>query len=81
VPEAGNKEMMMADNKKFRGRADRSKAAKGQGYEVAYFARKHGITAAETRALIAKVGNDRAKLEKAVAGKSKRAKRSKRSAR
>ena len=56
----------MADNKKARGRADRSKVAKGEAYEVAYFARKHGITAAETRALIDKVGNDRAKLTAAV---------------
>ncbi|TMJ35794.1 MAG: DUF3606 domain-containing protein [Alphaproteobacteria bacterium] len=56
----------MADNKKVRGKADRSKVAKGEKYEVAYFARKHGITAAETRALIDKVGNDREKLNKAA---------------
>lgn len=56
----------MADNKKARGKADRSKVSKSEGYEVAYFARKHGITAAQTRALIDKVGNDRAKLTKAV---------------
>ena len=52
----------MADNKKVRGKADRSKVAKGEKYEVAYF----GITAAETRALIDKVGNDREKLNKAA---------------
>ena len=56
----------MADNKKARGKADRSKVAKSEKYEVAYFARKHGITAAETRALIDKVGNDREKLNKAA---------------
>lgn len=56
----------MADNKKARGKADRSKVAKGETYEVAYFARKHGITAAETRALIDKVGNSREKLTRAV---------------
>jgi hypothetical protein len=56
----------MADNKKARGKADRSKVSKSEGYEVAYFARKHGITAAQTRALIDKVGNDRAKLTKAA---------------
>lgn len=56
----------MADNKKSRGKADRAKVAKGQSYEVSYFARKHGITAAETRALIDKVGNDREKLNKAA---------------
>lgn len=69
----------MADNKKARGKADRSKVAKGESYEVAYFARKHGITAAETRALIDKVGNDREKLNKAAekmkAARSKRSKR------
>lgn len=64
--DAGNKERRMADNKKARGKADRSKVSKSEGYEVAYFARKHGITAAQTRALIDKVGNDRAKLTKAV---------------
>ena len=56
----------MADNKKARGKADRAKVSKSEGYEVAYFARKHGITAAQTRDLIDKVGNDRAKLTKAV---------------
>jgi hypothetical protein len=56
----------MADNKKARGKADRAKVAKSETYEVAYFARKHGITAAETRALIDKVGNSREKLTKAV---------------
>lgn len=70
----------MADNKKARGKADRSKVAKGEGYEVAYFARKHGITAAQTRALIDKVGNDRDKLTKAAQkvkpAKSKRSKKS-----
>jgi hypothetical protein len=64
--QADNKETMVADNKKARGKADRSKVAKGEGYEVAYFARKHGISAAQTRALIDKVGNDRAKLTKAA---------------
>lgn len=56
----------MADNKKARGKADRAKVAKGETYEVAYFARKHGITAADTRALIDKVGNSRDKLNKAA---------------
>ena len=60
------RETMMADNKKARGKADRSKVAKGESYEVAYFARKHGISAAQTRALIDKVGNDRAALTKAA---------------
>lgn len=58
----------MADNKKARGKADRSKVAKGESYEVAYFAKKQGITAAQTKALIDKVGNDRAKLTAAAKG-------------
>lgn len=56
----------MADNKKRRGTADRKKVARGEGYEVAYFARKHGITAEQSRKLIDKVGNDRNKLNKAA---------------
>jgi hypothetical protein len=58
----------MADNKKARGKADRSKVAKSEAYEVAYFAKKQGITAAQTKALIDKVGNDRAKLTAAAKG-------------
>jgi hypothetical protein len=65
----------MADDKKARGKADRSKVAKGEAYEVAYFAKKHGISAAQTRALIDEVGNNRAKLS-AAAKKLKPAKKS-----
>ncbi|MFT3989278.1 DUF3606 domain-containing protein [Aestuariivirga sp.] len=56
----------MADNKKKTGASDRRTVAKGEKYEVAYFARKHGITAQQTRDLIDKVGNDREKLNKAA---------------
>lgn len=34
----------MADDKSKRGKADRTKVARGEGCEVGYFARKHGIT-------------------------------------
>lgn len=37
-----------------------------KGYEVNYFARKHGITADQARDLIKKVGNDREKLNAAA---------------
>jgi hypothetical protein len=58
----------MAD-KTTRGRKqDASRVAAGQGYEVNYFARKHGITAQQARDLIKEVGNDREKLN-AAAGK------------
>lgn len=56
----------MADSKSRRGGADRSRVAAGQGYEVSYFARKHGITADQARDLIKKIGNDREKLNAAA---------------
>ena len=34
----------MADNTANRGSRDRDRVAAGQGYELSYFARKHGIT-------------------------------------
>jgi hypothetical protein len=57
----------MADNKSKRGGADRSKVAGGEGYEVDYFARKHGISRSQAEDMIKKIGNDRAKLNAAAA--------------
>ena len=57
----------MADDKSKRGGADRRRVAAGEGYEVNYFARKHGITKQEAEDLIKKVGNDREKLNAAAA--------------
>ncbi|KRB93247.1 DUF3606 domain-containing protein [Sphingomonas sp. Root720] len=57
----------MADSKTKRGAADRSKVAGGEGYEVSYFARKHGITKEQAQDLIKQVGNDRDKLNAAAA--------------
>jgi hypothetical protein len=57
----------MADNKSKRGAADRRKVSKSEGYELSYFARKHGITKEQAIKLIDKVGNDREKLNKAAA--------------
>ncbi len=56
----------MADDKRKRDGRDRRTVAKGEGYEVTYFARKHGLTASEARGLIDRVGNDRAKLNAAA---------------
>ena len=56
----------MADNKSNRGGRDRNRVAAGQGYELGYFARKHGLSRDEARKLIARVGNDRAKLNAAA---------------
>ena len=61
----------MADNKNKRGGPDRKRVAGGEGYEVYYFARKHGITAAQAREIIRRIGNDRDKLN-AEASKLKR---------
>jgi len=56
----------MADNKSKRGAADRRQVASGEGYEVNYFARKHGITKDQAQDLIKRVGNDRDKLNAAA---------------
>jgi hypothetical protein len=56
----------MADDKTKRGAADRSRVAGNQPYEVAYFAKKHGITQAQARALIKKHGNMRKTLDAAA---------------
>jgi len=61
----------MADSKTKRGAADRRTVSASQGYELRYFAHKHGITADQARELIKKVGNNREKLN-AAAEKLKR---------
>ena len=40
----------MADDKTKRGGADRRTVAAGEGYEVGYFAKKHGITRDQAQA-------------------------------
>ena len=62
----------MADDKSKRGGSDRRTVAGGEGYEVGYFARKHGITRDTAEKLIKQVGNDREKLN-AAASKLKKA--------
>jgi hypothetical protein len=56
----------MADNKTKKGAGDRRQVAAGEGYEVGYFARKHGISTDQAEKLIAKVGNNREKLNAAA---------------
>ena len=56
----------MADDKTKRGGADRARVAAGEGYEVSYFARKHGISRDQAEQLIKKVGNNREKLNEAA---------------
>jgi hypothetical protein len=62
----------MADNKSKRGKSDRSRVAASEGYELYYFARKHSITPDQARALIERIGNDRAKLNAAAEKLKKR---------
>ena len=56
----------MADDKSKRSEGDRKRVASGEGYEVNYFARKHGISKDQAQELIKKVGNDRDKLNEAA---------------
>lgn len=56
----------MADDKTKQGSQDRSRVAGDEPYEVAYFASKHGLTQAQARELIDRVGNDRAELDAAA---------------
>ncbi len=56
----------MADDRSNRGGRDRSRVAGGQGYELGYFARKHGISRKQAKSLIQRIGNDRAKLNAAA---------------
>jgi hypothetical protein len=54
----------MPDNKSKRGGPDRRRVAKGQAYEVNYFARKHGITAAQSRDIFGRSGGSREKANR-----------------
>jgi hypothetical protein len=61
----------MSDDQTNRGGADRGRVSGGEGYEVGYFARKHGISVAQAEELIKEHGNSREKLD-AAAGRLKR---------
>jgi hypothetical protein len=58
----------MADDTTKQGQQDRSRVSGSEAYEVEYFASKHGLSQEQARELIAKVGNDREKLDAAAAG-------------
>jgi hypothetical protein len=62
----------MADDKTKVANQDRSRVAGGEGYEVEYFAQKHGIAPEEARNLIRQYGNNRETLDREAA-KLKRA--------
>jgi hypothetical protein len=61
----------MADNKAKSSKADRSKIAAGEKYEVAYAAKKAKTTPEAVKQAIKKVGNSRAKVEQALAKKKR----------
>lgn len=56
----------MSDDKSNVGEPDRSFVAAGEGYELDYFAQKHGLSRDQARDLIARHGNDREKLDAAA---------------
>ncbi len=56
----------MADSRKKRGKADRSRVSGTQPHEVYYVARKYGVTADTVRKVIKKVGNSRTKIYAAL---------------
>ena len=56
----------MSDNTSLQGDRDRRTVSAGEPYEVEYFARKHGLTMEQARDLIARVGNERSKLDAAA---------------
>jgi len=56
----------MPDDKSKIGEPDRSRVAADQNYEVGYLAGKYGLSAQQVRQLIARVGNDRERIEQAA---------------
>ena len=56
----------MPDDKSQVGEPDRSRVAGDEEYEVNYLASKHGLSAQQARQLIARLGNDREKLDQAA---------------
>ena len=54
----------MADDKSKQDGRDDSQVAGDQGYEIGYFADKHGISREKARELIERYGNDRAALDR-----------------
>ena len=56
----------MPDDKGRVEEPDRSRVAAGQHYEVRYLSEKYALSVEQARELIARVGNDRAKLKEAA---------------
>lgn len=58
----------MAKKSKRAWKADRRKVARLQKYEVYFVAHKFGLTPAQVRAIVRRVGNDRRKVYDAARG-------------
>jgi hypothetical protein len=56
----------MPDDKTKVGEPDRSQVAADQDYELRNIAERHRLTLQQVRELMARVGNDREKLDKAA---------------
>jgi len=56
----------MADSKRKRGKADRSRVSGSEPYEDYYVARKYGVSADTVRKVIKRVGNSRKKVYAAL---------------
>jgi hypothetical protein len=56
----------MNDEISTHGGVNPSQVADDQGYELRYFARKHGLTTAQAMDLIRRIGKDRARLNEAA---------------
>jgi Protein of unknown function (DUF3606) len=61
-------EVHMPDDKSKVGQPDRGRVAGDQDYEVRYLADKYGLSQEQARELIARIGNDRKKLDEAAKG-------------
>jgi hypothetical protein len=59
----------MADDKSKTGKADRSKVATQEKYEMDYLRKKTGASEAEIKKAVDKVGHGRAAIEKELAKK------------
>ena len=53
----------MTDETARRGEADRKGVPESEGYDVAPFARKHGITLEEARAIVQRFGPSRSRCD------------------
>jgi hypothetical protein len=66
VVPANKEEITMPDNKNKVGQPDRSRVSADQDYEVRQLVEKHSLSEQQARDLIARIGNDRKKLDQAA---------------